>query len=182
MNTRKYNTTRSELQKRLVNQQPDRTEQAEQFRLLDNLNAFGVLEGVQRNPPKSQLCFGPRDVRGTRPDDRPWAGVVVWYRPPGYFNYRRITLLGIWIQTDEPERRLIIGTRVLAFEAPFYTPESYFQTMRTTFEQHYGTNAAPPAEANQLFNAPYLPEQRLQLRQQLEATIAQWRETRNAPQ
>lgn len=151
------------------------TQQNRLAAVLDGLNAFGVLETVQKRPPPGLLCFGPQAVRGES-----WVGVVIWYRPPGYYHYQTIDLLGIWVEGGPDAMTISVGTRSLQFLAPFYNAESYFQHIRTTFETYYGSDVPPPEEAHRLLTALYDPARRIVLRREVEDAVARWRLTNHA--
>lgn len=170
---RHYNTLR-EIQKRRqqMQQAPQREAQTGLARYLDNLNAFGVLEAVQQNPPDKKLYFGPGDYRGFTPVT--WAATVIWFRPPGYHNYKTITLLGVWAAGEVMSPEIVVGTRQLNFSAPFYNGESYFRQLRKSFETYYGKDAPPPEEANTLYKAHYESEKRLEMRQTIAKVIREW--------
>lgn len=132
--------------------------------LLDGLNAADVLAAKQQSAAAGWLCFGPKAVHRAV-----YSAVMIWLRPVGYYHYRTLTLLGVWMQQD---RQLVIGTRTLAYTAAVYNPESYFKHIQRDFEIYYGRDLAPPSEA--LLRAAYQPAERLKLRQALQAQIESW--------
>lgn len=134
--------------------------------VLDSVNAFGTLEDVRDQTPAALLCFGPKTVFGAT-----WSAVVIWQRPTGHYNYKTLTLLGVWAKGEAEGTRLIVGTRTLDYIAPYYAPESYFKHLRKDFTIHYGPAAPPPDEAGQLYTAMYDPALRLQLRQEIAAAL-----------
>jgi hypothetical protein len=141
--------------------------------ILDELNAVGFLDAIQQRPPSSLLCFGSKAVHGAVPDI--WSGVVIWYKPPGYHNYKRITLLGVWALGDTDAPQIIVGTRTLDYQESFYNAESYFYHLRRDFTTYYGRDASPPGESSRLFVDVYDPARRLELRRELESALMNWR-------
>lgn len=171
---RSRNSHPESLLQRVVRQRnaPIRALESQLAAILDGLNAASVLENVQKRPPAGLLCFGPQIVRGGM-----WLGVVVWYRPPGYYNYQTINLLGVWAVQNSESVTIIVGTRVLNFQLGFYNAESYFRHIRSTFETYYGKDAPPPDEANRLLTVDFDPTRRLDLRREVEAAVARWTQT-----
>ena len=143
--------------------------QMELQRVLDALNVFGFLDEARRKVPDAILCFGPKDVYGSG-----WSGVVVWFRPAGYHGYKTLTLLGIWACADRDAVPVIMGTRTLAFTAPFYNPEAYFHNIRRGFDLYYGDDASPPAESDRLYVTDYTPSRRLEIRGKIESVLDQY--------
>ncbi|MFW5691477.1 MAG: hypothetical protein ACOCXZ_03145 [Chloroflexota bacterium] len=146
------------------------------LRTLDALDAPGVLDAVVARPPEGLLVYGPLDFAGAA-DAVEWAGVVVWYRPPGYHNYHTLGLLGVWAQADAAST-VCVGTRTLRFSAAHYNPESYFHHLKRSFVPYYGAHSAPPAAAAAtdaiLWQAAYTDDIRLSLRESIERVIAIW--------
>lgn len=140
--------------------------------VLDGLNVFGLLESHQRRPPKGMLCFGPKSVFGRTPST--WAAVVIWYRPPGYHQYRTLHLLGIWAQTTEGDITILAGKQNLGFRAAHYNAESYFTHLPGDFQIYYGRIETPPANDQVLYTERYDPLRRLALRFELDRVIGRW--------
>jgi hypothetical protein len=163
--------------KRALETAPVRGAQVHLARLLDDVNAFGLLEQVQKHPPASLLCFGPKDIRGTRP--APYAAVIVWTRRPGYHHYKTINLLGIWALEGDPVR-LVMGMRTLTYQLPFYSPESYFHRIQHDFSTFYGRETHPP-RASLLYDSDYERAQRLAARRALETALNEWRRLYSTP-
>jgi hypothetical protein len=138
-------------------------------RVLDDLNAFGFLDDARRKVTDEILCFGPKDVYGSS-----WSGVVIWFRPTGYHGYKALTLLGIWACADMDTVPVIMGTRVLAFSAPFYNPEAYFHHIRHSFDLYYSDDASPPTEPDRLYGTAYIPSRRLEIRGEIETVLTQY--------
>jgi hypothetical protein len=140
--------------------------------VLDGLDAFGVLERAQHRMPASQLCFGPKAVRGGMP--AAWVGVVIWYRRPGYHNYKTLNLLGIWARETGQAVEIVVGRRTLNYVASHYNPESYFYHLQRTFETYYGSDASPAQGVGCILTVEYKSEQRLQQRSEIEAALNGW--------
>jgi hypothetical protein len=128
-----------------------------------------ILDDLRKRTPSGNLCFGPMDVYGAK-----WSGVVVWYRPAGYHSYKTLTLLGVWACVDQEATLIIVGTRPLPFTAPFYDPEAYFYKIPHSFDLYYGDDAPPPEEEDRLLEVRYNPAQRLALRDDIEAVLAEY--------
>ena len=139
---------------------------------LNAVNAAGYLSDVQRRAPSGLQVFGPKSLQR-----QGWAGAVLWMKRNGYHTYKMITLLGIWAQMQDEDLYVIVGTRPLLYQAPIYAPDSYFHQIKRDFRLYYGKDAAPPTSATQLYTAPYVPENRLAIRQQIEGALGQWRDT-----
>lgn len=134
------------------------------FSLLNGLNAGGFLADIQQQPPANILIFGPKDIKGDT-----WAGMVLWYRLPGVYNYKIIHLLGVWAVDGIESTTIIIGKSELPFIAAHYTAESYFKHIQHTFEIHYGKVSALPDD--RIYEAAYKPENRLKLRDEIEKIL-----------
>ncbi len=142
--------------------------------ILDGLNAFSALEDVQQRPPAATLCFGPQVIHD--PPPQMWMAVVVWYRPPGIYHYKTITLLGVWAAGTAANTNIIMGTQSLDYTANFYNAESYFHNIRHNFDRFYRGKIGLPAEADQHYNQIYDMSRRLEMRTDLEESIQAWRE------
>lgn len=137
---------------------------------LDALDAFGALDEVVRYPPPGQLLHGPVPVFGET-----WAGVVVWLAPQGYYGYRTLTLLGTWATSDSEGQRLTVGTRTLAYQPAFFSPEAYFRRIRQSFSLYYGREVPPPQADSACLGAFHFDaEERLAGRQRLRDLLAAW--------
>ena len=108
---------------------------------------------------------------------KPGRGVVLWYRPPGYHHYQLLNLLGIWARGENDQIQIIVGTRALTYQGNYYNPESYFHHIRRTYETYYGKDASPPGGSGQLYTVIYDPARRLEIRRELDSTLAQWAQT-----
>ena len=139
---------------------------------LNAVNAAGYLGDVQRRAPSGLQVFGPKSLQG-----QGWAGAMLWIKRNGYHTYKMITLLGIWAQIQDNELHVIVGTRPLLYQAPIYAPDSYFHQIKRDFRLYYGKDAQPPTSTTHLYNAPYVAENRLVMRQQIEMALGQWRDT-----
>ncbi|MBC7813416.1 MAG: hypothetical protein H7175_19810 [Burkholderiales bacterium] len=130
-------------------------------RILDNLSAFASFEDARRRVPREVLAFGPKAVRGYGPPM--WVGVVVWYRPGGYYRYRTCYLLGLWALREDNRTQVIVGKKTLKYAQSVYNAESYFKQMQEGFELYYGDKGSPPPATNWLYSAEYKPLERLKL-------------------
>lgn len=159
--------------KRALEWGPQRDAQNALSRTLNLLNAYGVLEKVQQNPPGRTLAYGPKAVTSGR-DEAVYAGVVIWLRRPGYHNYDTLTLLGLWASGDVQTPHIIAGTRTLKYGGLPYNPESYFRNLSKDFSVYYGKSAPPPTEPARIYAATYDPDKRLEMRQAIAKAITQW--------
>lgn len=121
--------------------------------ILDDINAFGAVEWLVDNPPADWLVYGPKPLR---------SAVVVWMRPTGYYNYRTLTLFGVWLADGV----ISVGVHQLPFSAAHFNPESYFHHIRRDFRVHYGDVPNPPDEP--LYQIRYDPAQRLTIRREIQ--------------
>jgi hypothetical protein len=160
--------------KKAATWEPVRQEQTALSRALDNLNAFGLLDEVQRRPPNSFLCFGPKDVSGGQ--NPAWSGSVVWFRRTNYHSYETLLLLGIWATGDLAAPQIIAGTRTLMYNGQPYNPEAYFHHLQRDFQSYYDGSPSPASSSARIYERIYMPSVRLEMRQQLEQAIIQWRE------
>ncbi|MCC6614869.1 MAG: hypothetical protein IT320_15415 [Anaerolineae bacterium] len=145
-------------QVRLLRAQPA---QAELARILDDLDAWRAVETALAGQPRL-IAWGPKIMRGDRPV--PWVSVVMWRRASGYSGYKTLTLSGVWAVQDTPPR-IVVGQRRLPYAAPFYEAEAYHKLMRKEFTIYYRDDGAPPSLPSRRWDAPYVPEQRLALRE-----------------
>jgi len=143
------------------------------WQILNGLNVPTLLETIQRRFPERYLCYGPKAIDGTPPTIH--SATVIWYRPPGYYNFKSLFLFGVWA-ADDPAH-IIVGTRILPFSAHFYQPEAYFHRIRKDFTTDYGKNAPPPLPENTLLKTPYDSMQRLALRSQIKTVVEDWYES-----
>lgn len=139
--------------------------------VLDDLNALGCLEDLQRRHHRQVVCYGPGTFRGFAP--QVWVGAVLWYRRRGYYDYHTLRLLGIWALSGDPAL-VILGGKTLTFSAPAFNPESYHFHIRRGFDVYYRGDASPPPEHDQRLAVAYDPARRLDIRRQLEAALAEW--------
>jgi len=152
---------------------PARAKQTDLARVLDGLDALGKLDKLQDLLPMTPQLNGPKSFEGFKPVT--WVGVVVWRRGPGYFGYRVLQLVGVWALQDTPGPPLIVvGTKRLRYIAPTYEAEAYHKLLRKTFAPYYDGDAGPPPANTRLWTARYSAEQRLDLRDQIRETLAQW--------
>ncbi len=143
-------------------------------RVLNAVNATGFLADLQRRAPATRHMHGPKQVHGDA-----WAGVVVWMKGTGYYGYKTLTLIGVWvIQQDDDAYTLLVGTRHLPYTAPFYSAEAYFHQIKRDFRRYYEGDVSPPSNA--LYRGIYTPEKRLAIRERIQTTLTAWRKTLNS--
>lgn len=139
---------------------------------LDGLNAFGALEELRRVKFSPRLCHGPAARDGLSPFA--WVGVVIWHRPAGYLGYKTLTLLGVWAraaqENESGAHQIMIGTKRLAFAAPFYDAEAYFKLIPKAFDLYYDDSGSPPDAPTLIFN--YDVKERLEARERVAAALA----------
>jgi hypothetical protein len=147
---------------------------------LDDINAWGFIETWAQEELRQINCFGPGVYRGFLPT--PWAGVVLWYKRRGYYHYGIIHLLGVWAcqaADDETALDIVAGTKAIPYGIPLFNPEVYYRRLQTGFQTFYKDNGSPPSPASRLYSVRYDPARRLEIRQALEDTLADWAEAHN---
>jgi len=161
--------------KRALQWEPQRKARNALTATLGSLNAYGVLEKLQRKAPDGLLCYGPRDISGGT-DTEQWAAAVIWYRPGGYHSYKTLHLCGVWAlqAKDSDLTEIICGTVTLAYTGQPYNPEAYFNTLRKDFRPYYGRVSNPPTADARLLHTSYASDTRLELRREIESTLAAW--------
>lgn len=132
--------------------------------VLDALNAFDTLDTLSR---KIKLCYGPKVISSAAPSK----GVVIWKRPPGYHGYKVLTLIGVWVRLIDDAPQIVVGSKRLAFSAPFYDADAYHKLIRQNYDLYYQDDKLPPN--NPAFSVPYATDQRLELRQTVARTLAE---------
>ncbi len=137
---------------------------------LNAINAAGMLAEAQRQFPSTYLCYGPKTVKGD--SSVPYLGSVIWYRPAGYYDYEKLTILGIWALHSDQDMRILLGTASLDYVLPFYQPEHYQYELRKDFVKFYGNRVPPPAKP--LHTLIYASDKRLEQRLLLEKLVSQW--------
>ena len=124
--------------------------------ILDSLNAFDTLESLTR---RLRLTYGPKVItRGAES-----MGVVVWKRAPGYHGYKILTLTGLWVALRDDQPYVLVGSKTLAFSAPFYDADAYHKIIRSSYDLYYQDDNLPPVKP--AFTVRYAAEQRLELRE-----------------
>src|SRR5690606_27984089 len=146
---------------------PKRAAQEELARILDGLNVWGTLEELRTKRFSPNLCYGPKAIGGLVPT--PFVGVVLWHRPAGYYGYKTLTLLGVWAKLEGEKPELLIGSKRLAYSAPFYDAEAYHKLIRRNYDLYYQDDDLPPSDA---LTIPYQPEHRLTLRETIASEFA----------
>lgn len=144
---------------------------------LNDLNAAGFLENLRRRPPAGLSVYGPRTAQARAGMARQWLASILWHKPKGYYHYQTLGLLGIWAVEMGEATQIMVGRRLLAFNAPVFNPESYYHHLRRRYDLHYPDDSGPPDETRRLFTAVYHVEERLALRGQIEAALRGWVET-----
>ena len=139
---------------------------------LDALNAWGCLEMWKEADLKAISCFGPGVFRGYLP--HAWTGVVLWYKPRGYYHYSTLHMIGVWALRHDEQIQVIIGRKDVAYAHPIYNAEAYFRRIQTEFRTFYQDNGCPPDEANHLYSEIYDPMRRLEMRQAVERLLKSW--------
>lgn len=137
--------------------------------ILDSLNAWDALDRARRQISGSgpiRLAFGPKPVAG--PD---YAGAVIWKRAPGYHGYKILTVVGIWCARTADAAHILIGSKRLPYQAPFFDPEAYHKILRRDYLTYYADDGAPPAHSGIRAQTIYDPAQRLALRRWLAAEV-----------
>jgi hypothetical protein len=146
---------------------PKRAAQEELARILDGLNVWGALDDLRAKRFSPNLCSGPKALGGLEPV--PYVGVVIWHRPAGYYGYKTLTVLGVWARVESGLPAILIGTKRLAFSAPFYDAEAYHKLIRRSYDLYYHEDGAPPADGLVI---PYHHDDRLPLRERVAAELA----------
>jgi hypothetical protein len=142
--------------------------------ILDGVNAWGFLEDIKKAKLEQITCYGPKSFRGHT--SAPWVGVVLWYKPRGYFHYETLTLLGLWAYEDSGERFLTLGMKALKFTAPIFNAESYYHHIKRRFDLYYPGDASPPSDGIQLYSVQYDPSKRLEIRAAIQQELTRWLE------
>ncbi|MBN8639237.1 MAG: hypothetical protein J0M07_28220 [Anaerolineae bacterium] len=140
-------------------------------RILDGLNALDALDQLRAKRFSPNLSWGAKAFTGKQPT--PWVGGLIWHRPAGYFGYKTLTVIGVWAVAEAEGTRIIVGSKLLAFTAPFYEAEAYHKLIRDSFDLYYTDRGAPPEQNHWVFTTLYNPTQRLELRDQLPTLLAQ---------
>jgi hypothetical protein len=135
---------------------------------LDALNAIDTLEAVVRAHVSPRLCSDAQVYDGKTP--RPWVGVLMWHRPPGYLGYKVLTLVGLWAVEAQTGVEICLGTKRLPFARPFFDPEPYHRLIGRDFTLYYDDDGAPPSEPN--CRIAFAPEERLAQRKAVAEALA----------
>ncbi len=142
-------------------------------KVLDEINAWGLLAAQQEAQHRDITAFGPDLFRGFLP--HAWAGVALWYKSKGYYFYDQIQLLGIWaLRNDREAIDIVCGLRALRYALPFFCAESYYHRIRREFRTCYKDNGQPPTGERRRYVCAWEPTRRLATRRELEETLAQW--------
>jgi hypothetical protein len=144
---------------------------------LNDLNAAGFLENLRRRPPAGLNIYGPRTAHARAGAVPQWLASILWHKPKGYYRYQTLGLLGIWALEQGDAVQIVVGRRLLAFNAPVFNPESYYHHLRRRYDLHYPDDSGPPDETWRLLAAVYRVDERLALRAQIEAALRGWAET-----
>lgn len=149
---------------------PKRELQDDLARILENVDAWGKLEAIRRNKRLRKVVYGPKIVQGLAPDA--WVGIVLWRRGSGYHGYKQLQLVGVWAFEEAGQTVLTVGTKWLAYSAPFYEAEAYHKLIRRSFDLYYEGDPTPPIDP--LYRRIYEPEQRLTIREEIRAALEAW--------
>ncbi|MBI1258556.1 MAG: hypothetical protein GC204_13895 [Chloroflexi bacterium] len=145
------------MQRRKANQLAQQTDPL--ARILDDLNAMDALDKLRR---RATLCYGPKAIKSALPS----IGVVIWQRASGYYGYKTLSLIGLWVYfrvEGEAKRPIIaIGKKMLKFSSPFYDADAYHKLIRDNYNLYYQDDGKPPAQPT--YSVAYDSEQRLELR------------------
>ena len=108
------------------------------------------------------LHYGPDSFIG-----KDYACVLVWYRRKGYQHYRELTLSGVWAIEAKETTDIIIGSKVLLYNATVYNAESYHAVIKQTFMPYYGDDTTPPGDKAIVYRTSFDVSRRLALRREL---------------
>lgn len=125
-------------------------------RVLDDLNVMDTLEALRR---RAKLTYGPKIITSALPSK----GVVLWQRGNGYYGYKTLKVLGVWAILRDEATVIVVGSKTLAFSAPFYETEAYHKLIKQNYDLYYTDDNRPPAQPS--FSVRYDPEARLDLRE-----------------
>lgn len=139
--------------------------------VMDSLNALGFLEDYHWRHRQGIVCFGPKSFRGLGPPI--WVCAALWFKSSNYYEHETLGLLGIWAISGEPVT-VAVGVKTLPFQAPYYSPEAVYHSLKRGFETYYAGDATPPPEADWRYHAAYDPARRLMIRRELEAVLEAW--------
>lgn len=145
---------------------PKRAAQENLARILDGLNVLGTLEALRMKRFSPSLCYGPKTIGALEPVA--CVGVVLWFRPAGYYGYKILSLLGVWARGEGAVPQISVGLKRLAFSAPFYDAEAYHKLIRRAYDLYYQDDNLPPTDA---FTISYSAALRLSLRDTIEAEL-----------
>jgi hypothetical protein len=139
--------------------------------ILDALNSSDMLQDILDKLRKIRQVYGTKIFQRDN-----WAGLLLWYPNKGYYGYQMLTIVGIWVIEHENETIMVqFGTRKTPYTAPVYNAEAYHKLIRKSYTTYYNDSGEPPSTP--LFEIQYEPENRLEIRQQLENTITNWIKT-----
>lgn len=136
---------------------------------LDAVNAWGYLEDWRGRDVLPVNCYGPGVLRGLFPVA--WAGVLIWYKPRGYYHYQTLNILGIWaLRAEENAVDLRLATTTAAYKLAFFNVEAYFNRIQREFKTFYDSSGTPP-QTPPLYSTRYDPARRLDIRRELLAAL-----------
>ena len=136
---------------------------------LDAVNAWGYLEDWHGREVLPVSCYGPGVLRGLFPVA--WAGVLIWYKPQGYYHYRTLNILGIWaLRAADDAVDLRLATCTAEYRLPFFNAEAYFNRIQREFKTFYDSSGAPPPTPP-LYSTRYDPTRRLDIRRELQQAL-----------
>ncbi len=151
---------------------PKREAQNTLSQILTDLDAWGKLVKLRQMKVLNTPLHGPKVVSGLMPS--PWVGVIAWRRGAGYYGYKILQIVGVWAQGDADDATISVAWKSLAYNAPTYEAEAYHKLIRRGFDFYYSGDASPPSEGRRLLSLTYNPEDRLDVREQVRATLFAW--------
>lgn len=167
-----------EIMKRIANRKPFEMNQKQKKnssvydKIADSLNLLDTLAKLSNKQYENIICHGPKALNYSN-----WSGVVLWYRPKGYYGYKTLTLLGAWVKQGEKDIKFVLGLRNLDYQAAVYNPEGYFASIRKGFKLFYKDNGHPPTKDDTiLYQCTYEAKERLTIRQTLTKYLDQWQQ------
>ncbi|MGB1285440.1 MAG: hypothetical protein ACPG7F_02810 [Aggregatilineales bacterium] len=142
--------------------------------LLNHLNVLDILTPTLRRRSLSVILCGVR-VRHQSQQGR--SCVVVWYRQPDAGSHHTLYLFGIWVLQTDDQNEILIGTKTLPYSASVYVAEAYHTLIKKDYTIYYDDDGSPPEGDALLYQQIYTPKKRLDIRQDIDATVKMWLKT-----